>query len=181
MKHIHHIIPKHMGGTDDLSNLVELTIKQHAQAHKKLYKKYGHWEDKLAWQGLSGQLGPKEKVIEELYKQNGKQNIHFLHTPEIKEKARKRTIEVNTGRKLKSYHIEAIRKSRLGKGQTDYQKKTVAEKLSKYHIITDPKGNTFEVKNLRKWAHENGLDQGNLTKVAQGKLRQHKGYTVRYK
>ena len=25
MKHIHHIIPKHMGGTDEESNLVELT------------------------------------------------------------------------------------------------------------------------------------------------------------
>ena len=24
MKHIHHILPKHMGGTDDESNLVEL-------------------------------------------------------------------------------------------------------------------------------------------------------------
>jgi hypothetical protein len=170
-----------MGGTDEPNNLVKLTIKQHAQSHKKLYEKYGRWEDKLAWQGLSGQLGPKEKILEEFYKQNGMNNHKHLHTSKVKEKARRRTIEVNTGRKLKSYHIEAIRKSRLGKGQTDYQKKTVAEKLSEYFIITDPKGNTFEIKNLNKFARTTGLDQGNLTKVAQGKLHQHKGYIVRYK
>lgn len=26
MKHKHHIIPKHAGGTDDASNIVELTV-----------------------------------------------------------------------------------------------------------------------------------------------------------
>jgi hypothetical protein len=31
--HKHHIIPKHAGGTNDPSNLVELTIEQHAEAH----------------------------------------------------------------------------------------------------------------------------------------------------
>jgi hypothetical protein len=34
MKHKHHIIPKHMGGTDDSDNLVELTIEEHAEAHR---------------------------------------------------------------------------------------------------------------------------------------------------
>jgi hypothetical protein len=28
--HKHHIIPKHMGGTDDLSNIAKLTIEEHA-------------------------------------------------------------------------------------------------------------------------------------------------------
>jgi hypothetical protein len=168
-----------MGGTDKPSNLVKLTVKQHAQAHKKLYEKYGHWQDKLAWQGLSGQLGPKEKVIEEFYKQNGLRNVHNMHTPEIKEKAKQRSKEVNTGRKLTPEHIAKTR--RTGIPQTEYQKKTVAEKLSKWHIITDSTGYTFEIKNLNEFARTNGLDQGNLTKVAQGKLRQHKGYKVRYK
>jgi len=54
--HTHHIVPKHMGGTDDKSNLIELTPKQHAQAHKKLYEKYGKWEDKVAFEMLSGQI-----------------------------------------------------------------------------------------------------------------------------
>ncbi len=55
-KHKHHIIPRHAGGTDDPSNLVELTIPEHAEAHRKLYEEYGRWQDKVAWQTLSGQM-----------------------------------------------------------------------------------------------------------------------------
>ena len=41
MKHKHHIIPKHMGGTNDPSNLIELTVEEHAEAHKLLWEQYG--------------------------------------------------------------------------------------------------------------------------------------------
>jgi DNA modification methylase len=47
LKHKHHIIPKHQGGSDDPSNLVELTVEEHALAHKLLYEQYGKWEDIL--------------------------------------------------------------------------------------------------------------------------------------
>ena len=60
MIHKHHIIPKHMGGSDDPSNIVKLTIKEHALAHKKLYEKYGKWEDKVAWLSLSKQISCAE-------------------------------------------------------------------------------------------------------------------------
>ena len=54
--HKHHIIPKHIGGTDDPSNLIELTIPEHAEAHRKLYEEYGRWQDKIAWKTLSDSL-----------------------------------------------------------------------------------------------------------------------------
>lgn len=60
--HIHHIIPKHQGGTDDLSNLIELTIEDHAIVHRHLWKMYGRWEDKVAWLGLSKQCD-KQSLI----------------------------------------------------------------------------------------------------------------------
>lgn len=49
-----------MGGTDDPNNLIELSIIDHAAAHKKLYEEYGKWEDFLAWQGLLGIIPSKE-------------------------------------------------------------------------------------------------------------------------
>jgi len=63
MKHLHHIIPKHLGGTDEPENVVELTIEEHAEAHRQLYEQHGRWEDYLAWQGLSGLMDREQLVI----------------------------------------------------------------------------------------------------------------------
>jgi hypothetical protein len=61
MKHKHHIIPRHMGGTDDPSNLVELTRKEHAMAHMKLYEQYGKKEDLGAYY-LNAKNGHMKRV-----------------------------------------------------------------------------------------------------------------------
>ena len=61
--HRHHIVPMHMGGTDDPSNLVTITIEEHAEAHRILYQKYGKEEDLMAWLGLSGQASKQEITI----------------------------------------------------------------------------------------------------------------------
>ena len=60
--HMHHIVPRHIGGTDDPSNLVRLTVEEHAEAHRVLYEQHGRWQDKVAWLGLSGMIG-KEEII----------------------------------------------------------------------------------------------------------------------
>jgi hypothetical protein len=54
LKHRHHIIPKHMGGSEDPENIIFLKPKEHADAHKILYEKNGKIEDYLAWKGLEG-------------------------------------------------------------------------------------------------------------------------------
>ena len=56
-----------MGGSDDPSNIVLLTIEEHAEAHRVLYKQYGNQKDKIAWLGLSG-LIPRADVMKELHK-----------------------------------------------------------------------------------------------------------------
>ena len=61
---MHHIIPKHMGGTDDPGNLVELTVEEHAAAHRILYEQYGKIEDKIAYLGLEKQIGKDELLLE---------------------------------------------------------------------------------------------------------------------
>lgn len=64
MKHKHHIIPRHMGGSDDPSNLVELSVEDHAAAHLKLYEQYSKSEDLLAYKCLKGYLS-KVEIIQE--------------------------------------------------------------------------------------------------------------------
>ena len=58
--HKHHIVPKHSGGTDDPSNIIELSVEEHAEAHRKLYEEHGKTEDYLAWKGLAGMVSKKE-------------------------------------------------------------------------------------------------------------------------
>ena len=60
IKHKHHIVPRHMGGTDDPSNLVEVTPEQHAELHFALYLEHGHWEDYCAAYMLAGLMEDKE-------------------------------------------------------------------------------------------------------------------------
>lgn len=65
MKHKHHIIPRHAGGTDDPSNLIELTVEEHANAHRLLYEQYGRIQDKRAWLGLA-KIVTGEDIINEI-------------------------------------------------------------------------------------------------------------------
>jgi hypothetical protein len=60
-----------MGGSDDPFNLIELTVEEHAEAHRILYEQYGKHEDKIAWLGLSGQLS-KEEIIKQKLSLGGK-------------------------------------------------------------------------------------------------------------
>lgn len=58
--HTHHIIPRHMGGTNDPCNLIKLTVEEHAEAHRILYENHGFEEDRLDWLALSGQVSMSE-------------------------------------------------------------------------------------------------------------------------
>jgi len=51
-----------MGGSNESNNIVELTVEEHAVAHKELFEKYGNWQDEIAWKALSGQIG-KEDIM----------------------------------------------------------------------------------------------------------------------
>ncbi len=64
MKHRHHIIPRHAGGTDDPSNLVLLTLEEHIAAHKALFEEHGRWQDRVAYQAMSGMIGREEAILQ---------------------------------------------------------------------------------------------------------------------
>ena len=68
MKHTHHILPRHMGGTDEPSNLVEVTPEQHAELHLALYLEHGRWQDWVAFHALSGQMSMSDASVEAIHR-----------------------------------------------------------------------------------------------------------------
>jgi len=90
MKHIHHIIPQYLGGTDDPSNLIELTVEEHAEAHRLLYEQHGNWQDYCAWQALSGQIGKDEAMFMARSK-GGKKPMSEESKAKLRESCRLRT------------------------------------------------------------------------------------------
>lgn len=85
--HNHHIIPRYMGGSNDPSNIIKLTVEEHAEAHRKLYEEYGHWQDKIAWQCLSGQIASAEVHHKILKERTGSNNPNYGNTWSEKQRA----------------------------------------------------------------------------------------------
>jgi len=123
--HMHHIIPKHAGGNDDPSNLVRLTVEEHAEAHRQLYEQYGREQDRIAWLGLSGQIDKQEAW--RLAHAAG--NVGKKQSEETREKRRQSMLGKNTAPKstetkkkisdaLKGKPITQKHKNNIGKGSS---------------------------------------------------------------
>jgi hypothetical protein len=131
MKHKHHIIPKHMGGSDDPSNLVELTVSEHAEAHRVLFETYGRWQDNVAWKALNGHIG-KEEIIHEIHKNMNKGRIPSIET-------REKMAAAKRGRKISDEHKKALNEGRKNSKNSEshnlaISSKLTGKKLSKEHI-----------------------------------------------
>ena len=172
IKHKHHIIPRHAGGTDHPLNLIELTIEQHAEAHRILYEEYGRNEDKWAWLGLSGQIGKDEILRQIAMAQKGVKKPEgfgekisaFRKTFKYSEESKKKMSDAKIGKSISVEQKEKIRQSNIGKKQTAYQKQRAAETRQKKYMLTNPDGESFEVLNLSKFCKENGFNQANMFK-----------------
>jgi len=166
--HKHHIIPRHMGGTDDSSNLIELTIEEHAEAHRKLFEEYDRKEDYLAWMGLSGWMN-KEQIIKEKLSLAGK-----IGGSKLKGKSKTES------------HKQSLRESLIGYKQTEEHKANVRNSLSgansslsSYYEFKDPAGNVYITKGLNDFCRKHNLSQGNMCGVAAGIRKQSKGWTCK--
>jgi len=62
--HDHHIWPQHAIGPAPKNNLLRCNVAMHAFLHKLEYEKWGRWQDKVAWQTLSGLIGKEEMQLE---------------------------------------------------------------------------------------------------------------------
>lgn len=64
-KHKHHIIPKHSGGDDSITNLIEVSVEEHFYLHYKRWKEFGDINDLFACRvlGYNKNLTPEERFL----------------------------------------------------------------------------------------------------------------------
>ena len=118
MKHRHHILPRHQGGSDDPTNIIELSIEEHAEAHRLLYEQNGHEEDRIAWLALSGQItSAQARVLAVQGALTGKPKSAY-HRRKISV-----SLQGRPGRKHTPEAREKMRLAKLGKPRAHNEKK----------------------------------------------------------
>ena len=65
--HKHHKINFKNGERIRTDEVVELSVREHAEEHERLYNEGGHYQDKLAYQGLMGMIS-KPDIMKEIHK-----------------------------------------------------------------------------------------------------------------
>lgn len=154
--HNHHIQPKRMGGTDDPSNLIKLTIAEHAAWHYELWVYYGQWQDYIAWKCLSGEINQEEKLLH-IHQRNGHKVGKWN-----KNKPKKSEHKLKLQKILNNGHFHA----------------------TKQYIAISPEGQTELVFHLKDFCNEYNLTYNSMKVMArtlagkqkQGKIYQHKGW-----
>ena len=128
-----------MGGSNDSSNLVLVTLKQHAMFHYCNWKLWNNKEDEIAWKMLSGQITPYEATIQSIKNSSRKTCIernkinnpmwdkntakkvseslkkYWENNPERKKEQSLRSKQINKGKKRTQEQRENYRKSKIGK------------------------------------------------------------------
>lgn len=78
-KESHHIIPKSMGGTDESTNLIDLTLREHYIAHKLLFKTYKN----ISMACAMNMMRNKGSCNSRKYEQSKLTNCNFNYTDSL--------------------------------------------------------------------------------------------------
>lgn len=122
----HHILPRSMGGGNEPSNIIALTLRQHYIAHWMLWKAYGG-KMAVAFDYMNGikKYGYRltGRTIKLLSQDVSKRRSERLVSTETREKQR----QAKLGRKLSPEHIEKVRQASTGRVVSEETKRKVSE------------------------------------------------------
>lgn len=169
----HHIVPKSLGGSNDQSNLVRLTFREHYICHRLLVKMtFGDDRRKMAcalW-AMTRKTGKRNYSS---YQYSLARNIYILHHP-------------NTGL---SEETKTERGKKISKSMKGRSNPHAARNLEKYNQdiangkrinpftktwkVKTPSGEVIIVNNLAKFCREHSLSKGNMSSWGHSK-----GYSV---
>jgi hypothetical protein len=97
----HHVIPKSLGGANNLSNLVQLTLREHFVAHKLLTRIHTGTAQKKMWFAYYRLCNRHRHTTSRMYEQAKLQAKQYLS-------------EIHTGKTISDAHKKAIREKCRG-------------------------------------------------------------------
>lgn len=186
----HHTFPVSIFGKN--KRIVYLTAREHYIAHvlleKIFIKRYGntHWKTiKMSVSHISFKGNNSSYFNSYLY-ENGKKRwseIMKVNNPSkkgISESTRKKLSESRKDKPRSNEIKEKIRNTLLGKKHS--KERILKNKMStcKYlYEVKNPAGIIFRTKNMKFFCIKNNLCPSAMRRVAHGKYKQHKGWTVK--
>lgn len=169
--HRHHIIPRHAGGTDDEDNIAVLTVAEHADAHHLLWCLHKDKYDYIAWKCLSGQITMSEAKYQA--------SLEALDRGRRSRKGKPKSAQARA-------RMSAAKKGRSLPWLDEYRSRPYTREkrlhfAKKRYDIFDYETDELIAENvqLKIWAEENGFDDANLYRTANGKQKQIKGVYAR--
>ena len=138
-----------MGGSDHPSNVVQLSVEQHAEEHRKLYEQYHRWQDKIAWLGLA-KLITKPEAIKESIRLGGSKGAMITNARYPKGTRKNWKLGFKKGNQL----------------------------TAKLYELQSPTGERVVVEGLSKWCLENGMNVKSFHKQVVERRKSHKGWTL---
>ena len=155
-RYTHHIIPRSSGGTNDSSNLISLTYKQHVLAHFMLYKWNPTNANYIAYKMMSGLDQSKKICIENLRIKRVKESTNNRKwDPQIIEQRKKTLIETINNMPDKEFYEKYI-DHKIGSKHPMYGKKRPGSLAGNYgktkgkYILIQPDLSKIEFSGIKQ-------------------------------
>lgn len=124
----HHIIPKSLGGTDEETNLVKLSFREHYLCHRLLTKIYPE-EQKMHYAFWTMSTNPRDntRIPSRVYAEARTLFIGCIIGREVSQETKDKISKSNTGKKRTQEMKDALSKRVKESGQLDWTGKTHSE------------------------------------------------------
>jgi hypothetical protein len=190
-KEIHHILPRSLGGTDDPSNLVALTLKEHWICHRLLVKFLVDKKHIRKMYNALFMMAVKDyRTVNGRTYQHIKENIQpwnkgmtGLYHPPLPEESKEILRKLWKGKKRPQEHCDAMRAGwdRIkedGYAPWNKGKKGLKGPCQETTFVS-PDGSEYIFESMKKGCKELGLCYTNMSGVKNRHRSDYKGWTLR--
>lgn len=191
----HHILPRCMGGTDEVENIVLLTAREHFLCHKLLLR-FADQQHLLKLQHAFSYMALTKDAIRPslrvtsrdyalarsvlLLPRSAEWRANISKALKGKPQASSTVAKMKatlTGRVLSKEHCENIAKASTGRRHTSCSRDKLRQTKSKSYTIVHPDGTKELVIGLKRWCSDHGVNYTSLRNTIT-RDHSHKGYKV---